>query len=254
MAPIKFEDNIRARLEQREIKPSAEAWQKLEAALDQEAKPAKTRKGYGWVLIAASFIGILILAGRYVFQEEMDKNPVNQVVETPTEMQNEQKSEPTETLEQKQQDILAQEETSVAVQEEQQIAEPPKKRKEQPVINKYEEAVAVTNSQKASADEKLDQTTQSKIDAEVNDLISKVQEQQNSGVAYSDAEIDQLLRDAQRDIISEKMFDRERNTISAEALLYEVEEELDPSFRDRIFEALKDGFMKAREAIVSRNN
>lgn len=50
------------------------------------------------------------------------------------------------------------------------------------------------------------------------------------------------------------MFDRERNTISAEALLYEVEEELDPSFRDRIFEALKDGFMKAREAIVSRNN
>ena len=39
MAPIKFEDNIRARLEQREIKPSAEAWEKLEAALDQEAKP-----------------------------------------------------------------------------------------------------------------------------------------------------------------------------------------------------------------------
>ncbi|MEE3226396.1 MAG: hypothetical protein VX253_10815 [Bacteroidota bacterium] len=254
MAPIKFEDNIRARLEHREIKPSAEAWQKLEASLDQEAKPAKSKKSYGWVLIAASFIGILILAGRYVFQDEMDKNPVNQVVETPTEMQNEQKSEPTETLEQKQQDILAQEETSVAVQEEQQIAEPPKKRKEKPVIQKYAEAVAVTDSQKASADEKLDQTTQSKIDAEVNDLISKVQEQQNSGVAYSDAEIDQLLRDAQRDIISEKMFDRERNTISAEALLYEVEEELDPSFRDRIFEALKEGFMKAREAIVSRNN
>ena len=254
MAPIKFEDNIRERLEHREIKPSAEAWQKLEASLDQEAKPSKSKKGYGWVLIAASFIGILILAGRYVFQDEMDKNPVNQVVETPAEMQKQEKSEPIETLEQKQREIAPLEETSVAVQEEQQIAEPPKKRKEQRVIQKYEEAVAVTDSQKASADEKLDQTTQSKIDAEVNDLISKVQEQQNSGVAYSDAEIDQLLRDAQRDIISEKMFDRERNTISAEALLYEVEEELDPSFRDRIFEALKDGFIKAREAIVSRNN
>ena len=169
-------------------------------------------------------------------------------------MQKQEKSQPTETLQQKQQEIVGGQETTVAVQEEQQIAEPPKKHKEQPVIQKYEEAVAVTDSQKASADEKLDQTTQSKIDAEVNDLISKVQEQQNSGVAYSDAEIDQLLRDAQRDIISEKMFDRERNTISAEALLYEVEEELDPSFRDRIFEALKDGFMKAREAIVSRNN
>ena len=142
----------------------------------------------------------------------------------------------------------------MAVQEEKQVAEPPKKRVAPPVIKKYEKVVAVEESQEQPADERLDKTTQSQIDAEVNDLISKVQEQQNTGVAYSDAEIDKLLRDAQRDIISEKMFDRERNTISAEALLYEVEEELDPSFRDRIFEALKDGFMKAREAIVSRNN
>ena len=251
MAPIKFEDNIRARLEQREIKPSAEAWEKLEAALDQEAKPAKSRKGYGWVLIAASFIGILILAGRYVFQEEMDKSPVNQVVETPVEMQKQEESEPIETLQQKQQEIAPQEEATVAVEEKKQVAEP---EKQSSVLNKYEKAVAIEESQEQPTDEKLDKTTQSQIDAEVNDLISKVQEQQNTGVAYSDAEIDKLLRDAQRDIISEKIFDRERNTISAEALLYEVEEELDPSFRDRIFEALKDGFMKAREAIVSRNN
>jgi len=254
MAPIKFEDNIRARLEQREIKPSAEAWKKLEASLDQEAKPAKSRKGYGWVLIAASFIGILVLAGRYVFQEEMDKSPVNQVVETPVEVKEAQKSEPAEILQQKQQEIVPQEETTVAVQEEKQVAEPEKQSLALPVLKKYENAVAVEESQEQPTDEKLDKTTQSQIDAEVNDLISKVQEQQNTGVAYSDAEIDKLLRDAQRDIISEKMFDRERNTISAEALLYEVEEELDPSFRDRIFEALKDGFMKAREAIVSRNN
>ncbi|MEC8682283.1 MAG: hypothetical protein VXX80_01225, partial [Bacteroidota bacterium] len=127
MAPIKFEDNIRARLEHREIKPSAEAWQKLEASLDQEAKPAKSKKSYGWVLIAASFIGILILAGRYVFQDEMDKNPVNQVVETPAEMQKQEKSQPIETLEQKQREIAPLKETSVAVQEELQIAEPPRK-------------------------------------------------------------------------------------------------------------------------------
>lgn len=254
MAPIKFEDNIRARLEQREIKPSAEAWKKLDASLDQEAKPAKSRKGYGWVLIAASFIGILVLAGRYVYQKNFGITPENQVVETPVEVKEEQKSEPAEILQQKQQEIVPQEETTVAVQEEKQVAEPPKKRVAPPVIKKYEKVVAVEESQEQPADERLDKTTQSQIDAEVNDLISKVQEQQNTGVAYSDAEIDKLLRDAQRDIISEKMFDRERNTISAEALLYEVEEELDPSFRDRIFEALKDGFMKAREAIVSRNN
>lgn len=246
MAPIKFEENMRERLEQREIKPSSDAWERIEQGLDTSAK-RKSKKNYGWLLLAASFIGVLIISGKFFFS--INENQHIQVVETPVEKIETERTTP---VEQQQNELVDKEsvrEEIVLVQEK------PTEKESRPKVKisaKQKEAIAaVETSQKK---ETLEAPVQQKIDAEVDALITKVQEQQNTGVAYSDAEIDKLLRDAQRDIISEKVFDKERNTVSAEALLYEVEEELDPSFRDRIFEALKEGFLKAREAVASRNN
>lgn len=59
MAPYKLEDNIREKLEARELKPSADAWKKLEAKLDAE-QPRK--KNFFWYYAAASFAGLLIVA------------------------------------------------------------------------------------------------------------------------------------------------------------------------------------------------
>ena len=109
-------------------------------------------------------------------------------------------------------------------------------------------------TEKTKKIEPLEEPVKNLINTEVDNLLSKVEQQENTGVAYSDAEIDKLLREAQREIITEKLFKNAQQEVSAQALLYEVEEELDPSFRDRIFEALKEGFVKAREAVVSRNN
>lgn len=51
MAPYKLEDNIREKLEARELKPSADAWSKLEAKLDTEQPKKKTVL---WYYVAAS--------------------------------------------------------------------------------------------------------------------------------------------------------------------------------------------------------
>ena len=245
MAPMKFEENIRERLEQRELKPSVKAWERIERELDASAK-RKTKKGYGWLLVAAGFIGILILAGKFVFTT--DVTPQNQVVETAVE----QNTRKTDTEE---------EGVVPGVTEPSTVEQPlvhtdkPVEQKLTPMIQKpvpvdqKDQVVEVSQEQPV-----LEAPVQKQIDAEVDALLAKVQEQDYAGVAYSDAEIDKLLRDAQRDIISDQLFNKERNTVSAEALLYEVEEELDPSFRDRIFEALKAGFLKAREAVASRND
>ena len=246
MAPIKFEENMRERLEQREIKPSASAWERIEQGLDTSAK-RKYKINYGWLLLAASFIGIVILSGKLFFSKDQEHTP--QVVESPIEEIKTQ-IETTTPAEQKQIIIVEEKATSekLVLSQEKPVEEG---RKEAVEISKKEGiATAETLKNKPS----LEAPVQQKIDDEVDALLAKVHEQQNTGLAYSDAEIDQLLREAQRDIISEKIFDNERNTVSAEALLYEVEEELDPSFRDRIFEALKEGFLKAREAVASRNN
>ena len=246
MAPIKFEENMRERLEQREIKPSASAWERIEQGLDTSAK-RKNKINYGWLLLAASFIGIVILSGKLFFSKDQEHTP--QVVESPIEEIKTQ-IETTTPAEQKQIIIVEEKATSekLVLSQEKPVEEGRKEAVE--ILKKEGIATAETLKNKPS----LEAPVQQKIDDEVDALLAKVHEQQNTGLAYSDAEIDQLLREAQRDIISEKIFDNERNTVSAEALLYEVEEELDPSFRDRIFEALKEGFLKAREAVASRNN
>ena len=69
----------------------------------------------------------------------------------------------------------------------------------------------------------------------------------------TDAEIDSLLRAAQQELFTDKILNSE-GKVDAMALLTEVEEELDDSFRDQIFEALKQGYLKVRTAVADRNN
>ena len=69
MAPYKLEDNIREKLEARELKPSADAWKKLESKLDTE-RPKK--KNVVWYYAAASFVGLLILASVFFSRNNIE--------------------------------------------------------------------------------------------------------------------------------------------------------------------------------------
>ena len=68
----------------------------------------------------------------------------------------------------------------------------------------------------------------------------------------TDAEVDSLLRAAQRQILTDKLF-ADSGSVDAMSLLAEVEDELDESFRDQIFDALKSGYLKLRTAVADRN-
>jgi len=50
MAPIKFEENIREKLEQRTIEPSIQAWESLEQRLNTDEKKQSKICFYGLVL------------------------------------------------------------------------------------------------------------------------------------------------------------------------------------------------------------
>ena len=82
MAPYKLEDNIREKLEARELKPSAEVWKKLEAKLDAEQPKKKTLL---WYYVAASFVGFIILASIFYIQDNLKINDqiVNETIEQP---------------------------------------------------------------------------------------------------------------------------------------------------------------------------
>ena len=70
MAPMKFEENIREKLEKREINPSPSAWEQIESELDASAA-RKEKKSFGWFFIAASFIGILVIAGMFFLNTDL---------------------------------------------------------------------------------------------------------------------------------------------------------------------------------------
>ncbi|MCB0373082.1 MAG: hypothetical protein KDD31_08750, partial [Muricauda sp.] len=92
------------------------------------------------------------------------------------------------------------------------------------------------------------------ISQKVEEVVAQVQllENQHNG-EVTDAEVDSLLRRAQRQILTDKLFTN-TGSVDAMSLLAEVEDELDETFRDQIFDALKDGYLKLRTAVADRNN
>jgi len=77
---------------------------------------------------------------------------------------------------------------------------------------------------------------------------------ENQG-GITDQEIEALLLNAQRDIISKQILNPETNRVDANALLLDVEAEVDPdTFKDKIFKTLKQEFGKALDAVANRNN
>jgi len=71
MAPIKFEENMRVKLEKRTIQPSAKSWKSLSQRLDKEEKKSN-KKGFWWLGIAASAIGVLLVSNMFFNIEKIN--------------------------------------------------------------------------------------------------------------------------------------------------------------------------------------
>jgi len=58
MAPIKFEDKLKDKLESRSLQPSEDAWNTLANKLDKEEEKNNNTR-FWWLGIAASIIGVI---------------------------------------------------------------------------------------------------------------------------------------------------------------------------------------------------
>ena len=253
MAPDKFEKHIREKINEREIAPSEEAWNRIAGLIPlEERKRSRPLLRYS---IAASFAGLLIIS-LYFFQSRDEAvTPPVQVVETEQQLEEEpqqRKPLPVETQEEEER-IASQLPTE---QEEAKVSEfvpqtgrslavvaPEKAPAEQDnVLSQQETAMAVVEKQ----EELL-------IQSKITEVVAEVRLLETNSEALTEAEVDSLLRKAQSEILRDRIF-TSNNTVDALALLNEVEEELDQSFRDQLFERLKAGFMKVRTAVADRNN
>lgn len=249
METDKFEKHIKTKLQEREIHPSENAWSKISSELNDDT--AKKKPVYLWMGVAASVVVLIGVALFYFNGSDVVNDIPVEIVDIEKEDTLEEVIAKEPVTFKEEQVVLVETNTkaeSVAVEiEKYKIPEV----QENKTLNDAVEIAVVENVSSEKATSKLiisDEIINSKIAA----IVAQVDVlEQNSAV--TDAEVDSLLKRAQDEILRDRIFNTDKS-VDAMALLTEVEEELDQSFRDQIFNSLKAGFIKVRTAVADRNN
>ena len=259
MAPIKFEEHVKEKLDGREIKPSAGSWDKLNSRLDKNEKSSATR----WWIPAVAAVAVLLLASIFFVKQQgqVSENPV--IVDTPKEenLQKPQKEAQPETQ------LASEENKEQSVQKKDKVAAKPEifKTKTEPADQrvagndkKVEETLEVI-SQKAEIFETdfespviADESSED-LQKKIQDVLIKISEEEKASGNFTDAEVDALLAEAATEISRERDLYKS-GSVNAAELLADVEYEVDESFRKEVFDFLKEEFLKAKTAVATRND
>lgn len=251
MARQQFEDRFRDSLEQREIKPSTGSWEQLAGRLDaSEKKPTPI---FWWIGIAATIVGgILIYSLVFTFNSNINSPGM---VNAPSEEVFQEKGEG------EQEKIMIASEELV-----EEIVESTNKPSEEKMVQsktQITKVAAPSQSFIASAETKEVEEEKSltpvetktpeelRFRSKLEEVIAEVSANENKDA--TDAEIDALLYNAAGEISLEQNRDYLTGSIDAGDLLFDVEMELEQSFREKVFDLLKEGYSKARTAVANRS-
>lgn len=244
MALDNFEKQVQQKLGNREIKPSTNSWDRLDAMLSVQEKPKKTKRFF-WLNIAASFI-IFASIGYYFYN-------LNSNIET-THGESiivdvEKKKESINRRESKviTEDVLV---TNDKVEETSKPANHLKSstiNNQQSIVNNLKEVSNINQSlEKAKGDTNL-----------VDNLEPIMQNQQPSINKYISAE--KLLADVNNTKYEPKDFEKNNQrarkgiSVNPNSLLSNAEAELNHSYRESALDKLNKNFNSVRTVLVNRN-
>ncbi|WP_300434088.1 hypothetical protein [Christiangramia sp.] len=260
MAPIKFEEHIKEKLEEREIQPSTGSWDTLNSRLN------KTRKSSGkkwWVSSVAAVVVLLIVSMVFVNLEEQFSNPV---VENPVEKEVRQRLDkvefenPVQVVSEENKGVVEEKSGQVndinttlnsnkSVVAENSNVSAKKNLKEissEPILKRQKvEAISVEPAL-------VVENFSSQLSNKGQEVLEKIKREEQRSGDLTSAEVDALLAEAAKNISRERNLFSE-GSISADALLADVEYEVDQSFRKEVFDFLKEEFLKAKTAVATRN-
>ncbi|WP_324070155.1 MAG: hypothetical protein RSE15_06055 [Flavobacterium sp.] len=216
MEPNKIDNQFREKLNAREIQPSAQAWDRLDAMLtiSEEKKP---KKGYGWFFVAAStlfFFGM----GFFIFSSN-ETTEINNSIPVVTTINEEKDSVETNKIN----DISVENNQLVLVQNE---------------VN-YPEA---KNNKLKKADELEKEVNLIQLNpSTINDYPSS--EKLLVEVQVNQKEIPLIKKNSVKSKIK----------IDAASLLSTVEKELDVNYKETTLDKLTKKFQDAKSALANRN-
>jgi len=262
MAPIKFENNIKEKLEERRLTPSDRTWAALQDKLDANTSK-RSKKPFWWMGLAASFIGIILISTLFFDKEE--------VVNTPTEVVNEDVVDPVkinvikpiETITNQNKEVLANTtKTEKLIDKENSIVNKKITKKQLNVKQNQIALEALKNENTVVAKEEVGEDVKKEIteklsleEQRIDAIVAAINKLDKSGNSLAlDSEVDALLQEAQQEIAFNKLYKQAIKTVDANGLLLEVEEDLQQSFRNKVFKKLLEGVNNARTVYANRNN
>ncbi|WP_027138569.1 hypothetical protein [Gaetbulibacter saemankumensis] len=245
MVSNNVEEKIRNNLKSRKLKPSKDAWLKLEERLDHGRSSGTRRKlVLTFAGIAASLTGLLFL-GNLMFQNKKD---VPVIVDTPLEietniMNHEEALDATE--------IVSIPEPSEGLSNEVlskvEVVETPLEEFVHPESIASNKKVETIPNEKKNEIAAFEEVKVQEVLAQVHDLKMNNQE-------VTDSIVDALLLEAQNEIRLQRITKSSSAIVDADLLLHEVELELDESFRTKVFKAIKESYGTIKTAVAQRND
>lgn len=230
MEQNKLENEFRNKLNQREINPSENAWDRLDAMLTvaEEKKPIRR---YSWLYVAASIIGLAFL-GTFFFSQ-VDKNIV--VEENEVVIENNQKVEP---IQKEAPSIIpsnSQKESLAVISEVNTVKK--NRRTMKSVIKNQNQVVQNSNSDSLTPRHKDNQSMQE------TEQIASLNTNNNS--------VDEMLAVAKT--ASKSSDSRAVVRVNPNALLSQVDGELELSFREKVINKVNKNYQTVKVALANRN-
>jgi hypothetical protein len=234
------------KLRDREIAPKTDSWEKLNSRLENDTKRSGS---YKWIPgIAASFVAGILILGQVYRTNVAEEAP--SVVETPVEVQEEK-----DIKENQQNSQLAVEEVEEPVKEEKLQEKQPIKNTPVPQLEAIAEIVheAEKPSEEIAISEALEEARHENFPVKLEDAIAAVSSSLAEKDGLAEAEVDSLLMMAASRISRERTTYVAGQNVDPESLLWDVEMEMEQSFREKVFDIMKEGYLKARTAVANRN-
>lgn len=215
-----FEQQVKEKLSNREITPSAQAWGRLDAMLSVQEKP---KKKMTWWYVAASVTGLL-LVGTFFFNTSKESNvitPSQEIVVTSTEDKDSVTTQPS---------IEATNE--VSVQPKSDLATNDSK------VTNNSIRTTKTNHQELSINNQIT-TTNNQISTTIEKNI------EHQAIAVIDENVPVVATGIQK---------KQKIQVDPSTLLSQVDGELELSFREKVIAKVNKNYQTVKVALANRNN
>lgn len=223
MEPNNIEKQIKEKLNQREIQPSANAWDRLDAMLS--VKEQKPKRNYKWLSIAAVFVGFTLIG---IFMMNKENSTDNVIPSNPIVLENE-----TETI---QNETTSKIENNFSeVKNEEAVVHQPTKKIEKPTsqINPKKDFLLDNHSKQEDTivENQPKESTNKYINAE--SLLAEIETGEKIEIPN----------------ISKKPSVK----VDANALLSSAEKEVEETFRDKVIQSINKKYNSVKSTLANRN-